>query len=278
MKIEFYKEGTPEYEKKMQEIEDAKKNDNNIFYIKDNIKQMHEYDFLEIAAPKLIKNTAPAHNYKKLIKYKKKQFLKDYKNFLNELKINAQEATERYKTEFAYIWCENEIEWAKTKMPKLTIAEQIVLKDYIKHLEENKKEACFKLEQLENTKRGKQDPDKEKKYSDTPENKTKKTILEYFDNIDKKGWQYAFVSEQDYNLFTDLLTNFFDDKPYSLPQKTIQLKRDCKTKVAEVLGELHKELRKVKKLRPDTKYFQLIRVLSPFEKETEQDLYKALTR
>jgi hypothetical protein len=110
------------------------------------------------------------------------------------------------------------------------------------------------------------------------ESRTKKIIFETLTNIDKQGWQYAFVSEQDYNLFTDLLTNFFEYKPYTLPETTIQLKRTCKTKVAKALGEIHKELSNENKLSTDTKYFQLIRTLSHFEKETEGDLYKALTR
>lgn len=110
------------------------------------------------------------------------------------------------------------------------------------------------------------------------ESRTKKVIFETITNIDKQGWQYAFVSEQDYNLFADLLTNFFEYKPYTLPKTIIQLKRTCKTKVAKALGEIHKELSNENKLSTDTKYFQLIRVLSHFEKETEGDLYKALTR
>jgi hypothetical protein len=57
------------------------------------------------------------------------------------------------------------------------------------------------------------------------ESRTKKVIFDTITNIDKQGWQYAFVSEQDYNLFTDLLTNFFEYKPYTLPETTIQLKQ-----------------------------------------------------
>jgi hypothetical protein len=110
------------------------------------------------------------------------------------------------------------------------------------------------------------------------ESRTKSVVFETLTNIDKQGWKYAFVSEQDYNLFTDLLTNFFEYKPYTMPETIIQLKRGCKTKVAKALGEIHKELSNENKLSTDTKYFQLIRVLSHFEKETEGDLYKALTR
>lgn len=108
--------------------------------------------------------------------------------------------------------------------------------------------------------------------------RTKKVIFETINNIDKQGWQYAFVSEQDYNLFTDLLTNFFEYKPYTLPETTIQLKRTCKTKFAKALGEIHKELSNENKLSSDINYFKIIRALSHFEKETQGDLYKALTR
>ncbi len=113
---------------------------------------------------------------------------------------------------------------------------------------------------------------------DEIQNRTKKIIVDTFENMDKKGWQYAFSTEQDYNLFADLLTNFFEYNPYTLPETTIQLKRTCKTKVAKALGEIHKELSNENKLSTDTEYFQLIRVLSHFEKEMEGDLYKALTR
>lgn len=113
---------------------------------------------------------------------------------------------------------------------------------------------------------------------DKEQNRTKNVIAATFENIDKNGWAYAFTSEQDYNLFTDLLTNFFEYKDYSIPETPIQLKRGCKTKVAKALGEIHKELSNENKLTTDTNYFNLVRVLSHFEREKQNDLYKALTR
>lgn len=110
------------------------------------------------------------------------------------------------------------------------------------------------------------------------DNKTKKVIFEAFNNMDKKGWEYAFKDETNFNLFIDLLTDFFEYKDYVLPEKIIQLKRDCKTKVAKALGEIHKELSNEDKLSTDEKYFEIIKILSPFENEVENDLYKALTR
>ena len=113
---------------------------------------------------------------------------------------------------------------------------------------------------------------------DESHNRTKKVISDAFQNMDNKGWQYAFVSEKDYNTFTDLLTNFFEYKPYTIPEKAIPLKRTCKTKLAKALGWVHKELSNENKLSADTNYFNLVRVLSHFKEETQDDLYKALTR
>jgi hypothetical protein len=110
------------------------------------------------------------------------------------------------------------------------------------------------------------------------ESRTKELIADIISSMDNKGWQYAFVSEYDYNLFTELLTSYFEFKPYELPDTTIQLKRACKTKLAKALGDIHKELSPINTLSADTDFFRIIRTLNHFEKVTQGDLYKALTR
>lgn len=95
--------------------------------------------------------------------------------------------------------------------------------------------------------------------------------------MDLKGWKYAFRTEQDYNLFADILTNFFEQKDYSVPEKSIKLKRTCKTKVAKVLGEIHTELSETP-LRRDTEYFRIAKALNHFKDMTEFDLAKAMQR
>lgn len=112
---------------------------------------------------------------------------------------------------------------------------------------------------------------------DKEQNRTKKVIAETFENMDKKGWQYAFATEQDYNLFTDLLTNFFEYKDYSIPNTAIQLKRTCKTKVAKALGEIHGELSE-NPLNSDTEYFKIVKVLNHFKEVSNFDLVKAMQR
>jgi len=112
---------------------------------------------------------------------------------------------------------------------------------------------------------------------DVNQNRTKQVIAETFKNMDKKGWQYAFMTEQDYNLFVDLLINFFAYKNYSIPETALQLKRTCKTKVAKALGGIHSELSE-NPLKSDTEYFKIVKVLNHFKEVSNFDLVKAMQR
>ncbi len=109
------------------------------------------------------------------------------------------------------------------------------------------------------------------------ETPTKKIILSTFENMDHKGWEYAFQSLNDYNFFVQILTCFFEYKPFTLPESTIQLKRTCKTKIAKVLGEIHKELSE-KPLSSDREYFDIARLLNHFKKESDSSLTRSMQR
>ena len=118
----------------------------------------------------------------------------------------------------------------------------------------------------------------ESKTIDENPNLTKRLIVNIFQEMDSsKGWEYAFRSQKDYNLFVDLLTNFFEYKTYSIPDTIIQLKRTCKTRVAKALGEIHKELSE-NSLTGDTKYFEIIRILNHFKDRSDFELAKAMQR
>jgi len=106
---------------------------------------------------------------------------------------------------------------------------------------------------------------------------TKQIIIESFENIDLKGWEYVFFSENDYNSFTDLLTHFFEKGSYELPKDDIRIRKKTKTKVSKLLGEIYKELGQ-KELKNDKDYLILIRKLSLLKDVTEYELYKSLTR
>lgn len=111
-----------------------------------------------------------------------------------------------------------------------------------------------------------------------PKSIVKEIIIKIFNSFDSKGWKYAFRSEEDFGLFTDLLTNFFENKPYTIPENIIQLKISTKTRVAKALNEIHRELSKEKKLKKDEEYFNIIKMLSHFKDEPTFSIYKALTR
>lgn len=107
---------------------------------------------------------------------------------------------------------------------------------------------------------------------------TTKIIADYINSIDKnQGWEYAFIKESDYNIFLNLLTCYFEHRPYSLPKETIQLNKNCKTRFAPVLRPIHKKLTQ-KQLKSDYDFFAIIKILSPFNKMTDTEIYKAITR
>ena len=108
--------------------------------------------------------------------------------------------------------------------------------------------------------------------------KTKQVISNELETIDKTmGWGYAFTNETDYKTFLDLLTCFFEYKPYSIPQQTIRLKRDCKTRFAKELRPIHKDLSE-KPLKSDIEFFNLIKTLNHFKDLNDNEIYQAITR
>ncbi|MFO8065951.1 MAG: hypothetical protein R6U11_00070, partial [Bacteroidales bacterium] len=117
---------------------------------------------------------------------------------------------------------------------------------------------------------------KEEKLTE-PQNPTKKIIEDHFSNIDEKGWEYAFRYKEDYESFVSLLTKFFEQNEYKLPDNIIKLKRDCKTKLAKTLRDIHRDLSE-HKLRTDYNFFEIIRILNHFEALSNNELEKTLTR
>lgn len=109
---------------------------------------------------------------------------------------------------------------------------------------------------------------------------TKKDILELFETIDTKlGWKYAFRNKPDYYTFIDLLTFYFDGKPYSLPQQVINLNRNCKTRFAKHLNSIYYNKSEAKKkLNSDIEFFNIIRILNHFKDLNDHQIYKSIIR
>jgi hypothetical protein len=110
---------------------------------------------------------------------------------------------------------------------------------------------------------------------DEEENRTLLLIKGHIEAIDNDGWKYSFQNKNDYNVFTSILTAYFEQNKYQLPKEVIKLKRGCKTKLAKAFGEILRELCDGV-LKDQTEYFDIIRKLNHFENES--DLYKAITR
>ena len=110
--------------------------------------------------------------------------------------------------------------------------------------------------------------------------RTRQIIFSHLEALDKnKGWEYAFSNEPDFNKFLDLLSCYFEFKPYTLPEQIIMLKKDCKTRFAKALSPIHKELSSEnKKLRSDKEFFKIVKTLSHFKDLTDNEIYQAITR
>lgn len=107
---------------------------------------------------------------------------------------------------------------------------------------------------------------------------TIKTIIEKeFETLSEQGWEYAFFKKNDYELFVDILVNFFIGKVGQPPYDPIRLKRRTKNKIASVLRDIYYRLRETS-LRSDKDYFDALRVLLPFKDQGDDKIYKSLTR
>ena len=114
----------------------------------------------------------------------------------------------------------------------------------------------------------------DKKKNKQIENTINRIDLEFEKIIDR-----CFVSESDYENFRKLLLNFFIGNPFTLPAEIINLKRDCKTKIAAALNSLHKDLAiSDRTLRSDKEYYDIIRTLNHFKNLPNIDIYKLLTK
>lgn len=109
--------------------------------------------------------------------------------------------------------------------------------------------------------------------SENEESRTKPILIKYFNGI-----KDCFQRKEDYNLFIDILTNFFEYKPYEFPNNPIELKRGSKTKVFAIFNPIHKELSNKDALKTDVEYFEIIRLLSPYRDLADIEIYKGITR
>ena len=116
---------------------------------------------------------------------------------------------------------------------------------------------------------------KEHPKKESSSSKTRDLINSSFEIIQKD----CFRTDDDYQLFLQLLTDFFEGKPYKLPDNKINLKKRTKTKISPHFNDIHKELIMSNiVLKNDKEYFKLIRILNHFSDLDDAELYHTITR
>lgn len=108
-------------------------------------------------------------------------------------------------------------------------------------------------------------------------NRTTDLIIKELEKIDVKGWNYSFMSENDYNTFAGLLTDYFEHRDCKLDIPKIRLRKNAKTRFAKALRPIHNEL-SGNVLKSELKFFEVIRALEQFKDDSDDEIYKAITR
>lgn len=108
--------------------------------------------------------------------------------------------------------------------------------------------------------------------------KTTNKAKEFFDAIDKKGWNYVFKDEEDYSNYVKILVDFFNTNKKVKSNYIIKTNNRVKTKTAKCLRDIYDKFSKVEIIRNNTAFFDVVRVLKPFEGLSDDEIYNTLTK
>jgi hypothetical protein len=254
-----------------------------IYFVKNGKRQMSDWDFLKQTGTlerfeKAGFSLNPTHDFEQLKPVRLSKYETAKQGFIEERKINRITTTDFELNLFYIAWLKGELKviegWllgseinGKRRLP--STSDQIEILKYKQFVNTELSNAEGLVNSVENS---------QPKVEQSTHSKTAQVITNLFEQIDKRGWEYAFTSENEYTSFVGLLTDFFEYKEYTLPVSVFKLKARTKTKIAKILGEVHRELSNSDTLISDLEYFNLIRVLNHFQNDKNHDLYKALTR
>lgn len=104
----------------------------------------------------------------------------------------------------------------------------------------------------------------------------RKFIVEKIDAIHPSKWQYAFMTKDDYNLFLDLLTNFFSNNEVDY-NREIVLQDHCKTRLCHVLNSIYRNFCR-SPLKKDKYFLNFLKFLSIFKDQTTSQIYSDISR
>lgn len=103
-------------------------------------------------------------------------------------------------------------------------------------------------------------------------------IRQRFEAMDKKGYQYAFRTEDEFYSFCNVLALYFDNSTFN-DIETVQLNPRTKTRIASTLNLIYsKFIKDDLSLKTNKDFFRIVRFLAPYKEKTDDEIYKALTR
>lgn len=111
------------------------------------------------------------------------------------------------------------------------------------------------------------------------DDKTVEIIRSYFNELtEMKNFEESpFLNKNNYNQYVDLLTMYFEGYQYELPPKgKIDLKPSIKTVFATTLGQIHRRFKQT--YVADQAFFDIVRVLKPYEMQGNISLQKAIRK
>lgn len=110
------------------------------------------------------------------------------------------------------------------------------------------------------------------------DNKCAQFITECFDDLKSELDDNIFPipDENDYISYVDLLTLYFEGKEYNLPKHKVEVIPRIKGKILSTLGQPHSRYKRT--LKPDNAFCDIVRVLQPFENDSDDKIYKGMRR
>lgn len=96
----------------------------------------------------------------------------------------------------------------------------------------------------------------------------------YLEHIKEKCF-----NEKEYQEVAAMFTDHFEGRSVILPDRIIRMTNGSKTKFAQAMGVIHKDLRKPNvTMAGDSKFYDIFRILSQYEGEENTQIYAALKR
>ena len=107
-----------------------------------------------------------------------------------------------------------------------------------------------------------------------------KSIINSFNALDANlRWNYAFRSEDDMYLITDLFARYFNQLPYEIPSNIIQNQKGSKTRLSSTIKEIYELDKKINiSKKSDLKFIEILKILSVYQNLDDNRIYNAITK